>query len=199
MSKPATHSSTAPPSTRAGNKSAGLHRPICAANRDPGRHRRQHQRRAEPKMRQRRESLGEAVAQQKQQHRQRQYSGNRFGRNNSVAATKAHEHRQREQRHARRLNNPAGICRSRGARIARRRSARSASRLKAIAALRAGDHAQQDADQLVSSATRTGGVLRAPALHAITAANSANGSANSVWLKRIISRIVAQAGAALID
>ncbi len=33
----------------------------------------------------------------------------------------------------------------------------------------------------------TGGSLRAFATHAITAANSANGNANSVWLNRIIS------------
>ena len=66
MSNPATHSSTAPPSTTAGSKSAGSRNHRLPANRDPGRNRRQHQRRPEPKMRQRREPLRIAVAQQKQ-------------------------------------------------------------------------------------------------------------------------------------
>ena len=64
---------------------------------------------------------------------------------------------------------------------------RSASRLKAIAALRA-----------VTMHTRIprrsrglnafSGTAVAFSCHAITAANSANGSAKTVWLKRIISR-----------
>ena len=65
-------------------------------------------------------------------------------------------------------------------------SRRSASRLKAIAALRAKTmHTRMPSKS--SQRNATGGVLRAFAAHAITAANSANGNANSVWLKRIIS------------
>ena len=50
------------------------------------------------------------------------------------------------------------------------------------------DHAQHDAQQLCQRQA-TGGARADSPLHAITAANSANGSANSVWLKRIISRM----------
>ena len=47
-----------------------------------------------------------------------------------------------------------------------------------------GDHAQQDADELLPTTATN----RRRSRHAITAANSANGSANSVWLKRMSSR-----------
>ncbi len=64
----------------------------------------------------------------------------------------------------------------------------SAIRLKAIAALRA---AAMHSTMPTSSRRRNaaGGSSWLPCDQAITAANSANGSANSVWLKRIISRI----------
>ena len=59
-------------------------------------------------------------------------------------------------------------------------------RLKAIAAPRA-VAMQTKMPSNSSGRNGTGGSLRALADHAITAANSANGNANSVWLKRISS------------
>ena len=64
MSKPATQSITAAPSTTGGQATS-------AANRHPGRQRGQRQGRPQPEMRQQREPLGIAVAEQKRQHRQR--------------------------------------------------------------------------------------------------------------------------------
>ena len=83
------------------------------------------------------------------------------------------------------LSRPAGKCRSR-VRGFRASSRRSASRLKAIAALRAvAMHTRMPSRS--SQRNGTGGRPRKLADHAIAAANSANGNANSVWLKRISS------------
>ena len=68
-------------------------------------------------------------------------------------------------------------------------SRQSATRLKAIAALRAVTMHSTMPSEIAAIASRRSVPLAAPAVQAITAANSANGSANSVWLKRIISRM----------
>ena len=102
-----------------------------------------------------------------------------------MLATKPIAHAAVNSATLRKLSTPAGKCRVcvRGLTASNRRSA---NRLKAIAALRA-----KTMQSTIPSSSRhenaTGGVLRAFAAQAIIAANSANGSANSVWLKRIIS------------
>ena len=142
MSKPATQSMTAAASTSGGQAIS----PRMATQAASGR---QHQRRPQPKMGQRRESLGVAVAEQEQQHR---HGGVQ---RNPVA-------RQKQQRAGRRipasrptvnaataatLSAPLGRCRCRvrGFSASSRRSAR---RLKAIAALRAVAMQTQDAQQI---------------------------------------------------
>ncbi len=66
---------------------------------------------------------------------------------------------------------------------------RSARRLNAIAALRA-NTMQAMMPRTSCQRHETAGVSRADNVQAMTADNSANGSANTVWLKRIISRII---------
>ena len=159
-----------------------------AANRHPGRQRGQHQRRAQPKMRQHRKPLGITVAEQKHQHRQRRPKRDRVPRQEQQRA--GHETQRTgdgEPNHAARASDrPVGRCRIcvRGLIASSRRSAR---RLKAIAALRAATmHTRMPSKS--SHRNATGGSARALADHAIAAANSANGNANSVWLKRISSQ-----------
>ena len=85
------------------------------------------------------------------------------------------------------LSVPVGRCRIlvRGFSASIRRSAR---RLKAIAALRAATM-QRRMPGRSSQRNGRGGVSRTFRPQAIAAAKSAKGSAKSVWLKRIISRM----------
>ena len=137
MSKPATHSITAPPSTRAGSRSSGFAitcSPRIAIQAGNGR---QHQRRAQPEMGQHREPLGVAVAQQKHQHRQRQVQAAA-----DWAETRACGD-ERDRAIAAKggtlptLQNAGGKVPRRACADSRASIRRSASRLKAIAALRA--------------------------------------------------------------
>lgn len=74
----------------------------------------------------------------------------------------------------------------------------SARRFTAMAMLRA---ATMQIRMPARSVQRNGigGVLRAFSLHAIAAANSANGNAKSVWLKRIISRMWRSTGLSVVS